>query len=850
MKKFYLLLMGMLFLSAGQMWADDKNIDDASITITVADNQIYSGQQLKPEVVVKDGEDQLSETTHYILEYGTNVDAGDEAGSVTIKGVSAGEEGDGYSGEKEIKFNIKRRQVDNIFIALKGEKIYTGSPITIQESDIEVKDEGGTALTYDIGDDYDNNTNATAEETKASVTITLNGNYTGSKLFEFTINPLALTDADVAVDGSYTYNGTEHKPMTLTVTLNLSTLTTADYEIKSYGNNTNATPQGTTNEQKAFVEITGKGNYSEAAKGYFEIAPKAMTGVVIKLVDPAATYTFTGSEIKPEITVKDAGVDLNENNYSITYSENTNAGQATIKVTGKGNYAGDKPINFDIEKKSLEDDDIKIADIANQILPKGENPKVILSSEDLIVTYGETITLVEGDDFTTTYVKNDQITKEAEVTLSGKGNYTGEREASFEIAGKDISVAEIEIELKVTEKTYTGKEITLTTEELIVTDKTGGEPGVTLAADTDYTVKYSANTNAGSAVTVTIVGKGDWGNEKDAPTTFDIKQAEFNVTINPIPDQDYEGKAIEPVITVMFGDVVVDQSDYILSYKNNDKVGDATVEIISAGKNFIKNDTKVISQTFHIVEDVVAPPLPNKEKVNILVGGGFIPSHKTGTYTVDKGSSFIFTFKLEDTGVKEGDIIFKVNGSETEFKKISVNNYSFTISSVDREYTIEIGLKKYTLTLPEIKGCTLDPLPGTYDIDFNKPFTFTLILDDEYDESEVLVLVNGVVIEPEKTKATSYKFTIKNVLEEIKIEINGVEANDPSSNIEVDSGVKLYTEGSNLIIETPKLMTVTIFTISGKMVEQRNVNGWDSIFLDRGIYVVKLDNKVLKIIIK
>jgi len=860
MKKFYLLLMGMLFLSAGQMWAEDKDVNGLEISVTDDDNQIYSGLQLTPEVVVKDGDDILEKDTHYSLTYGENINAGDGAGSVTITGISGGEDGNGYKENKTVTFTIKRLELTESQIFVTPEEIKKpyngGAAVTLQADELTVMDGAGQTLSFDIdGSSYQNNTEVTPlEGPKASVTINLtDNNHSGSKDVEFTIIPADLSSAAVTVSGSYIYNGTSHEPAAADIGVNLGIeLDGDDYDISSYGKNTNATPEGAADGDKAYVEITGKGNYTGTAKGYFEIAPKAMTeGSIVVTIDDPTTYIFTGKAIEPAVTVKDGEDTLekvDDKDYSIAYSNNTDAGRATITVTGKGNYKGEKLTDFDIEEKDLADEDVIISKINNQVLPEGGG-EVTLSSGSLVVKYGEQV-LVEGEneDFTTTYTGNNQV-GEATVILTGKGNYKREASATFTIVGKDISSNDIEITQTVREKTYTGKPITLDDSELTVTDKTGGGSDK-LIAGTDYTVEYTANTDVVDEVIVTIVGIGEWGNKKEAPTKFEIMQAVFNVTIDPIPDQKYEGKDVEPVIIVKFGDVVVDESEYTLDYKNNDKVGQATVEIISKGENFVLDNSNVITQTFQIVEDGTGPPIPNKEKVNILVGGGFIPSHKTGTYTVDRASSFIFTFKLEDTGVKEEDIIFKVNGSDTEFKKISANNYSFTILSVDRENTIEIGLKKYTLTLPEIKGCTLDPLPGTYDIDFNKPFTFTLILDDEYDESEVLVLVNGVVIEPEKTKATSYKFTIKNVLDEIKIEIKGVEANDPSGNVEVDSGVKLYTEGSNLIIETPKLMTVTVFTISGKMIKQRNVNGWDSISLDRGMYVVKLDNKVLKIIIK
>ncbi|MCD7797128.1 MAG: hypothetical protein LUG95_05855 [Clostridiales bacterium] len=53
----------------------------------------------------------------------------------------------------------------------------------------------------------------------------------------------------------------------------------------------------------------------------------------------AASYSYTGSEIKPAVTVTDNGVTfLNSTDYSVSYSNNVNVGTATVTVTGINGY--------------------------------------------------------------------------------------------------------------------------------------------------------------------------------------------------------------------------------------------------------------------------------------------------------------------------------------------------------------------------------------------------------------------------------------------------------------------------------------------------------------------------------
>ncbi|MBR4587851.1 MAG: leucine-rich repeat protein [Lachnospiraceae bacterium] len=63
------------------------------------------------------------------------------------------------------------------------------------------------------------------------------------------------------------------------------------------------------------------------------------------------TYVYTGSAIKPSITVKRGTKVLTENtDYVVAVSNNINAGQATVTIAGRGNYKGSASKTFTIKK--------------------------------------------------------------------------------------------------------------------------------------------------------------------------------------------------------------------------------------------------------------------------------------------------------------------------------------------------------------------------------------------------------------------------------------------------------------------------------------------------------------------
>lgn len=131
---------------------------------------------------------------------------------------------------------------------------YTGTPI---QPAVTVKDTAEKVLTEDTDYtvSYENNTNVGT----ATVTITGKGNYTGTILVEFMINPKVLTlkDGDVTIDNNgfacdgnrYQYTGEEIKPI-----LAINGLTEGtDYEL-SYKNNVR--------EGTATATVICKGNYT------------------------------------------------------------------------------------------------------------------------------------------------------------------------------------------------------------------------------------------------------------------------------------------------------------------------------------------------------------------------------------------------------------------------------------------------------------------------------------------------------------------------------------------------------------------------------------------------------------
>ncbi len=196
-----------------------------------------------------------------------------------------------------------------------------------------------------------------------------------------------------------------------------------------------------------------------------------------------ASALYTGSAIAPAVTVSldetklTAGTD-----YTITYSNNTNVGTATITITATGNYTGTISKNFTITNASIANRNIKLACTSYKYNGSEKKPAVTINC------------LTAGTDFSVTYSSN-VAAGIAKVTIKGTGNYTGTVVKTFTIDKYSITSKTI----KLAEAKYTY-------------DGTYHKPAVTISGltlDKDYTVTYNKTKEVGTA-TVTIKGKGNY----------------------------------------------------------------------------------------------------------------------------------------------------------------------------------------------------------------------------------------------------------------------------------------------------------------------------------------------------
>jgi hypothetical protein len=96
-------------------------------------------------------------------------------------------------------------------------------------------------------------------------------------------------------------------------------------------------------------------------------------------IEAIADQTYTGEALTPAITVKDGETTLTLNtDYTVAYANNTVVGEATVTVTGTGNYSGEATATFNIVK----------ADITMTTAPAAASDLVYSGEAQTLITAG------------------------------------------------------------------------------------------------------------------------------------------------------------------------------------------------------------------------------------------------------------------------------------------------------------------------------------------------------------------------------------------------------------------------------------------------------------------------------
>lgn len=549
----------------------DLTITPKDITASMFEASIgsytYTGGQITPEPAVVDNGTVLTKDTDYTVSWGQNTNVGDDSGIVTVIGqgnyTNSGSVtfaidpiGGGMTARLEQSYGIYQLGQDTTTKVIVTHHTAPEHDVSLTKANasytITAKDLEGNTIT-DHGATGRGDTLSFQRVGVYDITLRVTGTHAGTFRLTYTLLPMGSRSGDLqlTVDDEaqkvYTYGDTNIKGE-ITVKSGATDVTDQcdlNYVYTAFDGTTasgvyesnvlhNAGVYTVTATPRDGSGVTGTGTF------VFLIQQRDLLEAAMNITDDNPIYN--GQPQEPDVEVSVTGTPQEGRDYVVSYYDNvdaSNAAQAIITATGN-NYCGSKTTAFTIAPKPITECTIeKIPDqnyTGNAVLPAAT------------IADG-TYTLILGHDFTVSC--DDGSNKgpgEANLTITGIGNYTGQVKTTFMITSEPAPQPDEKFALTVTpDKWSYGDD--LTGLSLSVTFGTGNE----LTLGTQYTLEVNGQIFDGSdgrtlndalayiktlkpgTYTVTAQGMDVYASSSDH-ATITISKAKLGINIKVDPE--------------------------------------------------------------------------------------------------------------------------------------------------------------------------------------------------------------------------------------------------------------------------------------------------------------------------
>lgn len=275
---------------------------------------------------------------------------------------------------------------------------------------------------------------------------------------------------------------------------------------------------------------------------------------------------YDGKEKTPKITVKNSNGIVSEDDYTVTYANNINAGNAKVIITAK---TGDVSIKGTVEKGFT--------------IAKAKQSVSAASTDEQI-----------------------HVKASTEIQADGIGDI------SLETSTPDL--------VDINETTVTGKKAGLALIKVTVSGDANHEEASTMVAvgvNENHVIEQmieNQKTLENGDVEYDEVQRCTLCKEEISRTTRTLKNIKSCEVKLSAFTYVYDGKEVKPEVTVLLEDTTLSEgTDYRLEYQDNNRVGEASVSVTGIG-NY--TDTKTVS--FQIVEKPKQPTAPVIEKLDTV----------------------------------------------------------------------------------------------------------------------------------------------------------------------------------------------------------------------------------------
>ena len=795
---------GTLTITPKSIVPDPENPKNTMSVDSPAD-VVYNGQDQTWTPVVKDGERKLELGKDYTVEYST-ADRTNATGkiTVTIKGIG------NYTGKVERTYQITQRPVE--LKSEGGSKPYDGTALVKPEvsgwqqqgdtgfvtGEVSSVRATGSVTTVAQGEV----TNSIAYDTNAGFN---ENNYAISKdEGKLSITALAAEDG-IAItpnNATYIYDASSHEAGAATASASVAgTDVNLEYRVKGSADTewrSNASAITAINAGALTVEVRASAaNYS----GY-KYAEQTLTIQKrdVELTSASASKVYDGAPLAKD------WVDMGPNRPDTGFIWTDLAGDGQVHATGSQTEVGssENAISYQLKPGAENNYDIigehvgTLTVTAQSITPDPQNPdsyKGVAIDEPSDHVYDGTehkwapeVTdkdgnkLVEGRDYTVTYDTDDFVNvKIVNVTITGKGNYTGTCVKAYE-----ITKAPLTVNAGSASKVYDGEALTAgaTIEGLV-----GGENATAQTQGSQTEVGSSANTVSGITWDTAKEGNYYIAAQNDGTLTVTPKSV-AQMTVGSLPDVTYNGESQQQKPVVKDGEKVLAEGvDYELTHSGN-TTDAGTVTVTVTGKGNYAGSVDVAYRITPALLTVATPsasgvyngkPLTAAGSVSGFVNGESAPFETTGSQTEVGTSDNTYAIDWAAAGATAKQANYTVSESvgkltvteSADQVVVTTAGGTFTYNGTSHGATVAVG------ALPE--GYTLEAAASSA--------TATNVSD-----GEVAATADVLVIKNAQGEDVTSKLNVKFVDGAIKVEPAKLTVTTPSASKPYD-GQALTAEG-------------------------------------------------------
>lgn len=677
------------------------DFSEPGIEVTIGD-QKYTGNPVEAVPSITYYGTELTAGKHFIVgSYQNNVNIGKNTASVEV----IGNERNGFSGVLTENFSIVSTPGTLTVSGVEASYKYRGAQIRPQ---ITVKAGSKTLTTADYDVTYGPNTNAGTDA--GSIVVKGKNSYAGIvEAVLFDIEPQNIRDLKI-MDGNQTtmksreYTGKEIVPeISVKATVGTSdfTLPESSYTIakKDGADNVNV---GT-----GTIVVTGDGvNVIGSRDVTFRITPKSLAKPQGTAADTISvevvpdSFAYDGTEKKPTVIVTyqygtenelrqlTEGVD-----FTVGYSNNINAGTATVTVTGQGNYTNSRKAEFTITEKDFSG---AIVSFPNGVSYPYMGSNAAIEPAVVVTLDGKALTA--GVDYKVEY-QNNKTVGEASVVVTGMGSYAGSVTKTFTIESHDIAAADVSV-APIPNQAYTGQPV--------VPEVTVTCGNYKLQQGVDYTLTFDTDNTEIGSVLMRINGAGGFTNYRQVTFAIasDIGQAEVSGVKDSYP---YTGAVYTEkelgITEVRIGKTVLTAESYSFAFaegSDGKSAGKQTLLLIGEGSYGGKKEIPITITPKDISEaDVVmagfedSVPYSDNITQNVTFTWGDITLVKNNDYTVTcrpSGTAGAYEMEVKGIGNYTGTITRPFTVEQTPLDGIEVkgisSTYTYTGEAIEPDFTV------------------------------------------------------------------------------------------------------------------------------------------------------------------